>query len=137
MRDQRGDHGKEGTGFRALHSSIPATSRPYDSHNLPQSSSPFILQSHSYAHDQPAPSPTVYRYLNPRTGETLTSLLPPSHPEMICLQEGKHKAGKPKWGVVGMLGALICCPCGIALCIADREARCKRCGYLMRRGLSN
>ena len=34
--------------------------------------------------------PTVYNYINPLTGERVVSLLPPSHPEMICLQSGTH-----------------------------------------------
>lgn len=37
-----------------------------------------------------SPSPTVYNYINPRTGEQVVSLLPPNHPEMICLQAGEH-----------------------------------------------
>ena len=35
-------------------------------------------------------SPTVYNYVNPRTGERVVSLLPPDHPEMVCLQGGEH-----------------------------------------------
>ena len=36
------------------------------------------------------PSPTVYNYVNPQTGEQVVSLLPPDHPEMVCLQAGEH-----------------------------------------------
>ena len=35
-------------------------------------------------------SPTLYNYVNPRTGERVVSLLPPDHPEMVCLQGGEH-----------------------------------------------
>ncbi len=35
-------------------------------------------------------SPEVYHYVNPKTGEHVTSLLTPDHPEMTCLQEGEH-----------------------------------------------
>ena len=46
------------------------------------------------------PSPTVYNYTNPRTGERIVSLLPPNHPEMICLQEGMH-VPHTKYGLLG------------------------------------
>lgn len=36
------------------------------------------------------PQPTVYNYTNPATGERIVSLLPPDHPEMVCLQSGSH-----------------------------------------------
>jgi|ERR1700722_13728530 len=36
------------------------------------------------------PSAMVYHYTNPVTAEHVVSLLPPDHPEMICLQEGQH-----------------------------------------------
>ena len=45
-------------------------------------------------------SPTVYNYTNPRTGERIVSLLPPNHPEMICLQEGMH-VPHTKYGLLG------------------------------------
>jgi hypothetical protein len=37
-----------------------------------------------------APNPIVYHYTNPMTGEHVASLLPPDHPEMVCLQAGEH-----------------------------------------------
>jgi hypothetical protein len=45
--------------------------------------------------------PTVYHYQNPLTGERIASLLPPNHPEMICLQEGCH-VNEAKYGILGM-----------------------------------
>jgi hypothetical protein len=45
--------------------------------------------------------PTVYHYQNPLTGERIASLLPPNHPEMICLQEGQH-VNETKFGILGM-----------------------------------
>jgi hypothetical protein len=45
--------------------------------------------------------PTVYHYQNPLTGERIASLLPPNHPEMICLQEGCH-VNETKYGILGM-----------------------------------
>jgi hypothetical protein len=44
--------------------------------------------------------PTVYHYQNPLTGERIASLLPPNHPEMICLQEGQH-VNETKFGILG------------------------------------
>ena len=34
--------------------------------------------------------PTVYYYQDPRTGQRVASLLPPDHPQMVCLQTGTH-----------------------------------------------
>ena len=45
-------------------------------------------------------APTVYYYVNPKTGDRVASLLPPDHPEMICFQEGKHK-NETRFGIVG------------------------------------
>ncbi|PCH43636.1 Caleosin-domain-containing protein [Wolfiporia cocos MD-104 SS10] len=36
------------------------------------------------------PATTVYNYYNPVTHEHVASLLPPDHPQMICLQRGGH-----------------------------------------------
>jgi len=55
-------------------------------------------------HGHPAPvmhQPIVYHYQNPNTGEQLASLLPPDHPEMICIQEGGH-LNETKFGILGM-----------------------------------
>lgn len=45
-------------------------------------------------------SPTVYHYTNPQTNERIASLLPPDHPEMLCLQAGAH-VPHTRYGVVG------------------------------------
>lgn len=45
------------------------------------------------------PATTVYNYRNPLTGEVVASLLPPDHPQMVCLQQG-HIA-RSKFGVLG------------------------------------
>lgn len=34
------------------------------------------------------PIKTVYNYVNPATGQVISSTLPPGHPEMVCLQHG-------------------------------------------------
>ncbi|KAH7927527.1 hypothetical protein BV22DRAFT_1111061 [Leucogyrophana mollusca] len=78
--------------------------------------------------------PTVYHYMNPRTGDQLTSLLPPDHPEMICLQQGGH-VEQTKYGILGILAAIVWFPLGIGLCLLDRRVRCKRCGYTIDDGM--
>lgn len=45
--------------------------------------------------------PMVYNYVNPHTGEVVVSLLPPHHPQMICLQEGGHEP-KARYGILGV-----------------------------------
>lgn len=57
----------------------------------------------SAVHNRPAPmtqQPVVYHYQNPTTGEHLASLLPPDHPEMVCLQQGGH-LNETKFGILG------------------------------------
>ncbi|PPQ82893.1 hypothetical protein CVT25_009680 [Psilocybe cyanescens] len=51
---------------------------------------------------QNTPQPTVYNYVNPATGEQIVSLLPPGHPEMICLQAGSH-VPHTQYGLLGEL----------------------------------
>lgn len=46
------------------------------------------------------PQPTVYYYQSPVTGEQLATLLPPDHPEMLCLQRGGHEP-RTKYGILG------------------------------------
>lgn len=51
----------------------------------------------------PIPSmntPTVYNYVHPVTKQHIASLLPPNHPEMICLQQGAH-IPVTRYGVLG------------------------------------
>ncbi|KAG9022694.1 hypothetical protein FRB95_014298 [Tulasnella sp. JGI-2019a] len=86
---------------------------------------------------QPYPMPagtTVYHYQNPRTGHVITSLLPPDHPEMICLQAGEH-IEKSKFGLVGILSAIFWFPLGVGICLLDRKIKCRRCGLTLQRGL--
>ncbi len=46
------------------------------------------------------PATTVYNYINPHNGERIVSLLPPDHPQMVCLQQGGHVA-RSKFGILG------------------------------------
>jgi hypothetical protein len=47
-----------------------------------------------------ASEPTVYYYEDPRTGQRVASLLPPDHPEMVCLQSGEH-VPETRYGCLG------------------------------------
>ncbi|KDQ55828.1 hypothetical protein JAAARDRAFT_208597 [Jaapia argillacea MUCL 33604] len=86
------------------------------------------------AHPPSMPATTVYHYVNPLTGEQIASLLPPDHPEMICLQEGRH-IPETHFGLLGILAAIIWFPLGIGLCLLDRKIKCKRCGLWVEEGL--
>ena len=44
--------------------------------------------------------PQVYYYMDPQTGNQIASLLPPDHPEMVCLREGQHVT-KTSFGLLG------------------------------------
>ncbi|EKM74938.1 hypothetical protein AGABI1DRAFT_47176 [Agaricus bisporus var. burnettii JB137-S8] len=96
---------------------------------------PVMFAGPSYIPQQhPSFSPTVYHYVNPTTGEHVTSLLPPDHPEMVCLQQGQH-VKETRYGLIGVLAAIFWFPLGIGLCLLDRRVRCTRCGATTREGL--
>jgi hypothetical protein len=48
------------------------------------------------------PATPVYNYVNPNTGDHVASLLPPNHPAMVCLQEGRH-INQAHYGILGGL----------------------------------
>jgi len=81
-----------------------------------------------------APSPVVYHYRNPITQETVVSLLPPTHPEMICLQAGEHDTDT-HYGILGILAAIFWFPLGVGVCLLDRRVKCKRCGQVIENGM--
>ncbi|EPT05023.1 hypothetical protein FOMPIDRAFT_1112837 [Fomitopsis schrenkii] len=80
------------------------------------------------------PSTTVYNYVNPQTGEHIVSLLPPDHPQMECLQRGGHSPST-RFGILGVLAAIVWFPFGIACCLLDRRVKCARCGMTLDEGL--
>ena len=45
---------------------------------------------------------TVFYYQDPRTGLRVPSLLPPDHPQMVCLQAGEH-VPETRYGFLGGL----------------------------------
>jgi hypothetical protein len=103
------------------------------------------------------PQSRVYHYVNPNNGNHITSLLPPDHPEMVCLQQGSH-VEETKFGFLGefcsacaaalcalsrspvlmwvcwlgIIAAIIWFPLGIGLCLLDRTVTCKRCGAVIK-----
>ncbi|TFK98064.1 hypothetical protein BDV98DRAFT_573421 [Pterulicium gracile] len=79
------------------------------------------------------PPTTVYYYHNPMTSERMTSLLPPNHPEMVCMQQG-HVL-HTRFGILGVMAAVFWFPLGIALCMVDRRSKCDRCGHVAADGI--
>ncbi|KAI0663574.1 hypothetical protein C8Q70DRAFT_950956 [Cubamyces menziesii] len=80
------------------------------------------------------PATVVYNYINPTTGERIVSLLPPDHPQMVCLQQGGH-VPRSKYGILGVLAAIFWFPLGIGLCLLDRKVYCERCGVIIDEGV--
>ncbi len=62
---------------------------------------PYMTAGPSYVPQTGPQNPIVYNYVNPATGDRIASLLPPNHPEMICLQSGAH-VPHTKYGLLGM-----------------------------------
>ncbi|CAE6391676.1 unnamed protein product [Rhizoctonia solani] len=109
----------------------PPASPTLKSKDTPYPQPPLQPQPHNGMFIAPAlgPGPAVYRYHNPRTGEVVSSLLPPDHPEMVCLQQG-HII-QTQYGVLGILAAVFWFPLGIALCLLDKRTKCERCGLVI------
>ncbi|KIJ54361.1 hypothetical protein M422DRAFT_25284 [Sphaerobolus stellatus SS14] len=82
----------------------------------------------------PGAGPIMHHYINPNTGERIMTPLPPSHPEMICLQEGRH-IKHTKFGLLGILAAIFWFPLGVGLCLLDRRVTCDRCGRTIEDGI--
>ncbi|KZV69374.1 hypothetical protein PENSPDRAFT_753445 [Peniophora sp. CONT] len=78
--------------------------------------------------------PMVYHYQHPVTGDQIVSLLPPDHPQMVCLQRGHHDV-ETRFGFLGVLAAIFWFPLGVGLCLLDRRARCRSCGEVLDAGM--
>lgn len=72
-----------------------------------------------------AGSVTVYHYIHPVTQQRIDSLLPPSHPEMQCLQHGHIP--HTRFGIAGILAAIFWFPLGLGCLLIDKDTRCTRC----------
>ncbi|KAJ7346895.1 hypothetical protein DFH08DRAFT_869724 [Mycena albidolilacea] len=88
----------------------------------------------AHAGPSSSPNPVVYHYDNPITGEHVASLLPPNHPEMVCLQSGEH-IPHTNYGLLGILAAVFWFPLGVGLCLLDRRVKCQRCGRTIEEGI--
>ncbi|KAI0697248.1 hypothetical protein BC835DRAFT_1338752 [Cytidiella melzeri] len=91
----------------------------------PMGASPF--------HGPSMPPTTVYNYRHPQSGEIISSLLPPDHPQMICLQQGHIPHSK--FGILGIVAAVFWFPLGVGLCLLDRRVQCTRCGHVIEEGM--
>lgn len=78
-------------------SSNPQDTQP-KGHELMLASGPSV----TYGATAPGPQTTVYYYQDPRTGQRVASLLPPDHPQMVCLQAGEH-VPETRYGFLGTL----------------------------------
>jgi len=122
----------------------PPAFSPYDgrtSSRLPRPGSQFYKSQQPITSAPHASTPrygpqTLYHYQDPETGRLITSPLPPTHPAMICLQEGGHIPGSTHWGILGLLSAIVFFPIGVLCCFIDREVHCIRCGEIIHSGLS-
>ena len=123
-----------------------------------QPKAPPLMVAHPTTYGAIASEATVYHYQDPRTGQTVASLLPPDHPQMVCLQAGNH-VPESRYGflgafcfalrffkkghgtdfvavaVAGVLAAIVWFPLGIGLCLLDRRVRCQRCGESLEDGI--
>ncbi|KIY69542.1 hypothetical protein CYLTODRAFT_420605 [Cylindrobasidium torrendii FP15055 ss-10] len=103
---------------------------------LAQQPPTYTMPGPSNYHAQPVQAmgePIVYRYQSSVTGETVMSLLPPDHPEMICLQSGHLP--HTNYGLLGILAAVFWFPLGVGLCLLDRRVKCTRCSQVIEEGM--
>lgn len=100
---------------------------------LPKEPEPTVTQPLLYPSQLTAPPAattsnaggvTVYHYVHPVTQERVDSLLPPTHPEMQCLQYG-HMA-HTKFGWLGIFAAIFWFPLGVGCLLLDRKVQCDR-----------
>ena len=100
--------GASGSNSTSLLSNRNRTQRGIDYNSQASDAKPYqpqLVQVHTglvHTVQQPGltPSPVIYNYVNPVTGEQVASLLPPDHPEMICLQAGMHEP-QSQFGLLG------------------------------------
>ncbi|KAJ4493776.1 hypothetical protein C8J55DRAFT_167613 [Lentinula edodes] len=117
-------------------SDVPKSDENRDNKHTPQLHSMIPGPSSHYIHPgtTTGPSPVLYHYRYPLTQQTVVSLLPPDHPEMICLQSGEHIT-QTHFGILGILAAVFWFPLGVGLCLLDRRVKCRRCGQVIEDGM--
>ena len=91
----------------------------------PEPTSPMIAMHNTPVPATQAGAVTVYHYIHPTTQQRIDSLLPPSHPEMQCLQHGHIP--RTRFGVAGILAAIFWFPLGLGCLLIDKDTRCERC----------
>jgi hypothetical protein len=104
-------------------SANPQDSQP-KGHELMVASNPSIM----YGATAPGPQATVYYYQDPRTGQRIASLLPPDHPQMVCLQAGEH-VPETRYGFLGALcfhALLLLIGLGLCLRTSHHQASLRR-----------
>jgi len=75
----------------------------------------------------------IYHYTDPTTGNVVSSLLPPDHPEIECLQSGGH-IKRTRFGPVGIAAAILWFPFGLGAMWKDRTVSCSRCHRVLKQG---
>ncbi|KAL7281733.1 hypothetical protein PYCCODRAFT_1474224 [Trametes coccinea BRFM310] len=113
---------------------VPESAAKATDVKVPPPSDPYSAGSAPPPQTAQMPSTVVYNYVNPATGERVVSLLPPDHPQMVCLQQGGHVA-RSKFGLLGILAAVFWFPLGVGLCLLDRKVYCERCGVIIDEGM--
>lgn len=69
-------------------------------HELMHPNGQSVTGMHGATATAPEPPAMVYYYQDPRTGQRVASLLPPDHPQMVCLQSGEH-VPETRYGFLG------------------------------------
>ncbi|KAG8983111.1 hypothetical protein FRB94_006014, partial [Tulasnella sp. JGI-2019a] len=110
-----GGYPQPGVGFQPLNRATATGSDevyrdPYLQQSSPPSSRDQMLPQMQPL--EPHPTPAVYHYQDPKTGHIIASLLPPNHPESICLKAGEH-IEQTSFGVVGLVSAFLWFPLGL------------------------
>jgi hypothetical protein len=128
----------------AANTGVAGSSYQPDQKKMPEpepapAAGPSMPQPQPHAHAAMVPTPAsggvpVYHYVHPQTGHAITSLLPPQHPAMVCLQRGAHEP-VARYGILGIIAAVLWFPLGVGLCLLDRRVKCARCGELVSGGL--
>lgn len=95
---------------------------------VPQTYAPVVSPGAGPSIPSMGPTP-VYHYVNPTTQEHVASLLPPNHPQMVCLQEGRHDR-ETRYGVLGAFYLLKLCGCEGCLRRLQKYFRCP-CGRIL------
>jgi len=73
---------------------------------------------------------TLYHSIDPFTNKVVDSPLPPDHPVMQCIHDGH--VPHSRFGIGGVVAAVLLFPLGFWKLMADREVSCIRCGMTLK-----